>query len=157
MSRARERLTEERKSFRRDKPFGFVAKPEQRADGSTNMMLWKCLVPGKENTAWQGGSYPVTIRFTEDYPAVPPQCSLPPGFLHPNVYPEGNICLSILNPDGWRPSITLKQMLLGIQELLDDPNNGDAAQNEAYELYEYNKTKYRLKVRQQALRYPPPQ
>ena len=30
---ARSRLTEERKAWRKDKPFGFVARPEQRADG----------------------------------------------------------------------------------------------------------------------------
>jgi ubiquitin-protein ligase len=30
--------------------------------------------------------------------------------------PSGTICLSILNEDdGWRPAITIKQMLLGIQ------------------------------------------
>ena len=32
------------------------------------------------------------------------------------------MCLSIINPEeGWTPSITLKQILLGIQELLDNP------------------------------------
>jgi ubiquitin-conjugating enzyme E2 I len=30
------------------------------------------------------------------------------------VYPSGTICLSILNEDdGWRPAITIKQLLLG--------------------------------------------
>lgn len=44
------------------------------------------------------------------------QCKLPAGFFHPNIYPSGTVCLSILNEDeGWRPSITVKQILLGIQ------------------------------------------
>ena len=48
---------------------------------------------------------------------------------HPNVYPSGKICLSLLDPEkGWRPSLTIKQLLLGIQTLLDDPNNADPAQ-----------------------------
>ena len=46
----------------------------------------------------------------------PLQCKLPAGFFHPNIYPSGTVCLSILNEDeGWRPSITVKQILLGIQ------------------------------------------
>jgi ubiquitin-conjugating enzyme E2 I len=32
-SLARSRLAEERKAFRKDKPFGFVARPETRPDG----------------------------------------------------------------------------------------------------------------------------
>lgn len=38
------------------------------------------------------------------------------------------VCLSILDADkGWRPSITVKQILLGIQDLLDTPNALDPA------------------------------
>jgi hypothetical protein len=44
------------------------------------------------------------------------QCKLPDKFFHPNIYPSGTVCLSILNEDeGWRPSITVKQILLGIR------------------------------------------
>ena len=42
--------------------------------------------------------------------------ALLPGFFHPNIYPSGTVCLSILNEEeGWRPSITVKQILLGVQ------------------------------------------
>lgn len=36
---------------------------------------------------------------------------------------------------GWRPAITVKQILVGIQELLDAPNPADPAQTEAYQLF----------------------
>jgi hypothetical protein len=36
---------------------------------------------------------------------------------------------------GWRPAITVKQILVGIQELLDAPNAADPAQTEAYQLF----------------------
>ncbi len=53
----------------------------------------------------------------------------PANFYHPNVYPSGKICLSILNEgQDWKPSITLKQIVLGIQELLDNPNPNSSAQ-----------------------------
>ena len=56
-----------------------------------------------------------------------------PPLFHPNVYPSGTICLSILDEDkDWRPAITIKQILLGVQDLLTTPNIRDPAQAEAY-------------------------
>jgi ubiquitin-conjugating enzyme E2 I len=44
----------------------------------------------------------------------PPKCMFVPPLFHPNVYPCGTVCLSILNEDdGWRPAITIKEIVLG--------------------------------------------
>lgn len=48
---------------RQDHPFGFIAKPDAAADGSTNLYRWKCKVPGKEGTLWEGGLFPLTLDF----------------------------------------------------------------------------------------------
>jgi ubiquitin-conjugating enzyme E2 I len=75
----------------------------------------------------------------------------PANFFHPNVYPSGTVCLSIVNEEeDWKPSITVKQVtifyissshtqqiLLGIQDLLDNPNPNSPAQAEAYTLFVY--------------------
>ena len=46
--------------------------------------------------------------------------------------------MSILDEDkDWRPAITLKQILVGIADLLDTPNQLDPAQEEAYVMYQY--------------------
>ncbi len=37
------------------------------------MFHWKCHIPGKPGTDWEGGFYPLTLEFTEDYPAKPPK------------------------------------------------------------------------------------
>lgn len=71
---AKGRLQEERKAWRRDHPYGFYARPVQRGDGSSNMMLWEAGVPGKEGTDWEGGVYKVTMEFSDDYPSKPPKC-----------------------------------------------------------------------------------
>ena len=53
--------------------------------------------------------YPLTMEFTEEYPTRPPKCRFPKGFYHPNVYPSGTVCLSILNEEeDWRPAISIK-------------------------------------------------
>ncbi|KAH9617300.1 hypothetical protein KSS87_019075 [Heliosperma pusillum] len=133
---ARGRLAEERKSWRRNHPHGFVAKPETLQDGSVNLLMWNCIIPGKAGTDWEGGFYPLTMHFSEEYPSKPPKCKFPQGFFHPNIYPSGTVCLSILNEDcDWRPAITVKQILVGIQDLLDQPNPQDPAQTEGYHLF----------------------
>lgn len=86
-------------------------------------MKWNCHIPGKQGTDWEGGFFPLTMEFSEDYPTKPPkvcdssyhmanhsytqeavkmschvvQCRFPQGFFHPNIYPSGTVCLSILN------------------------------------------------------------
>uniref|UniRef100_A0A0E0MA54 UBC core domain-containing protein n=2 Tax=Oryza TaxID=4527 RepID=A0A0E0MA54_ORYPU len=170
---ARGRLAEERKAWRKNHPHGFVAKPETMADGSANLMIWHCTIPGKQGlgqapgrglrcpslgpplTDWEGGYYPLTLHFSEDYPSKPPKCKFPQGFFHPNVYPSGTVCLSILNEDsGWRPAITVKQILVGIQDLLDQPNPADPAQTDGYHIFIQDKPEYKRRVRVQAKQYP---
>ena len=110
----------------------------------------------KIKTPWDGGLYKLRMIFKEDYPSSPPKCKFEPPLFHPNVYPSGTVCLSLLDEDkDWRPAITIKQVkktfiyraylfiyflnfnknkkiLLGTQELLNEPNIKDPAQAEAY-------------------------
>lgn len=64
------------------------------------------------------------MEFPNDYPLRPPKCQFKPVLPHPNVYPSGTVCLSILNEEeDWKSSISIKTILLGIQKLLkDEPN-----------------------------------
>ena len=67
------------------------------------------------------------------------------------VYPSGTVCLSLLDEEkDWRPAITIKQILVGIQDLLNEPNIKDPAQAEAYTIYCQNKTEYEKRVKAQA-------
>jgi hypothetical protein len=79
-----------------------------------------------------------------------------PPLFHPNVYPSGTVCLSILNEEeAWRPAITIKQILLGIQDLLNDPNPESPAQAEAYNMFKKDRPGYERKVRQVVRENPP--
>lgn len=71
-----------------------------------------------------------------------------PPLFHPNVYPSGTVCLSILNEEeGWKPAITIKEILLGIQSLLDEPNPESPAQADAFNLFKKDRQAYEKKVR----------
>eukprot|EP00878_Enallax_costatus_P032664 GHUV01035914.1.p1 GENE.GHUV01035914.1~~GHUV01035914.1.p1 ORF type:complete len:118 (+),score=4.77 GHUV01035914.1:368-721(+) len=66
---------------------------------SIDLTKWSCKIPGKADTDWAGGLYPLSIVFSEEYPTKPPMCKFPAGFFHPNVYPSGQVCLSIINEE----------------------------------------------------------
>ncbi|XP_042017770.1 SUMO-conjugating enzyme SCE1-like [Salvia splendens] len=153
------RLTEVRKAWRKNHPHGFL-------DGVALLKTWISarfaefefmLQYFVWQTDWEGGFYPLTMHFSEDYPSKLPKCKFPPNFFHPNIYPSGTVCLSILSEDsGWRPAISVKQVLIGIQDLLDQPNPSDPAQTDGYQLYMQQPEEYKRRVRQQAKQYPSP-
>lgn len=115
----------------------------------------------------------MTLAFPDEYPTKPPKCKwrqdgrvgtaltapgkfVPPLF-HPNVYPSGTVCLSILNEEeGWKPAITIKQILLGIQDLLNDPNPDSPAQAEAYNLFKKDRAAYEKKIKSVVKENPAP-
>ena len=41
----------------------FVAKPVKNHDGTMNLMMWECAIPGKKNSSWEGGLYKLKMIF----------------------------------------------------------------------------------------------
>lgn len=173
MSLCQARLGEERKQWRKDHPFGFYAKPIRQTNGVVDLKVWEVGIPGREKTIWEGGLFKLTLTFPDEYPTKPPKCesSLPilqdirlttagkfvPPLFHPNVYPSGTVCLSILNEEeGWKPAITIKQILLGIQELLNEPNPESPAQADAYNLFKKDRAAYERKIKSIVKENPAP-
>ena len=157
MGVAEMRLTEERKSWRKDRPFGFTAKPTLNADNTSNYLHWECQIPAKKESLWYPGLFNLTMKFTEDYPAEPPKCTWhkidgKPLF-HPNVYESGKVCLSITNTkqEGgtWAAALTIRHVLLALQTFLDEPNPKSPAQAAANEAFVKDKAKYERTVKAQ--------
>jgi hypothetical protein len=85
---AQARLSEERKSWRKDHPFGFIARPIKNQDGTLNLMQWEYAIPGKKATPWDGGLYRGQLIFKDDYPTTPPR--------HSEFFALRNIRLSVV-------------------------------------------------------------
>ncbi|WPB02536.1 uncharacterized protein RHO25_007172 [Cercospora beticola] len=187
------RLQEERKQWRRDHPFGFVARPMKNGP-ALDLKRWDCAIPGKDKTIWEGGLFKLEMLFPDgmyneaaceqyrhikppparmldqehldtrkltrartEYPTKPPKCKFVPPLFHPNVYPSGTVCLSILNEEeGWKPAITIKEILLGIQMLLDEVNPDSPAQADAYNLFKKDRAAYEKRIRQVVKDNPAP-
>ena len=88
----------------------------------------------------------------DEYPNKPPKCQFVPPLPHPNIYPSGTVCLSILSEDeDWKPSITIPTILKGIQDLLDNPNAESPAQLIALKNYTENREEYDKNIRDYVL------
>ena len=163
MGTARGRLQEERKAWRRDHPPGLVAKPLTRPDGTQDVLNWLVEMPGKEGTMWEGARIPMTMQFLEAYPTQPPICTFKPigstcePLFHPNVGPSGVISgLPLLDAaKAWKASLSIKQILLGIQAMLHDPSidpsnaAGPAQDGEPHRAFKNDRKRYEEKVKEQ--------
>lgn len=151
-----ERLQQERKKWRQDHPPDFIARPRKGKDG-LNLFVWDCLIPGRPDTPWAGGFFPLVLEFPQSYPAQPPVAKFVPPVPHVNVFPSGTVCLSILHDgEGWKPSIDLRQILIGIQGLLDSPNPESPAHEENYLNYMQRRAVYEENIRRHAKAYTNP-
>ncbi len=141
-----ERLKEERKNWNKARPFGYSAKPAKKPDGTTDLCRWEAQIPGPKGTEWEEGTYKVQILFPVDYPLKPPDVKFTPPIFHPNVYPSGDVCLTLINPQCWAPGTSLTDVLRGLSLFLAEPNVKSAANGPAATLMVKSVEQYRAKV-----------
>ena len=55
---------------------------------------------GPPDTPYEGGFFQAEMTFPKDYPNLPPTLQFTSEFWHPNVYPDGKVCISILHSPG---------------------------------------------------------
>ncbi|KAJ3014494.1 UNVERIFIED_CONTAM: Ubiquitin-conjugating enzyme E2 R2 [Siphonaria sp. JEL0065] len=126
-----------------------------------NIFEWQVGIIGPLDTVYQGGYFLSTIKFPSDYPFNPPTFTFNNSFFHPNVYPDGRLCISILHPPGddptsgekaeerWNPTQTVESILLSIVSLMNDPNVSSPANVDAGVLFRNDRKAYEAKVKEQ--------
>lgn len=128
------------KKLQNEQPQGISASPIE-----SNILIWNAIIFGPIKTMWEGGTFRLTMKFTEEYPNKPPSVKFLTKMFHPNIYVNGDICLDILQ-DKWSPIYDVCAVLRSIQSLLNDPNTKSPANKEAAELFESNKQEYQSRV-----------
>ncbi|SOV18731.1 ubiquitin-conjugating enzyme, putative [Plasmodium gaboni] len=79
---------------------------------------WIIQITGAENTLYSNETFQMQFKFTEKYPIESPEVIFlgqPP--IHPHIYSNGHICLSILY-DHWSPVLSVNSICLSIISML---------------------------------------
>lgn len=130
------------KRLQADPPQGVTGTPHE-----DDIMDWSAVIFGPDDSPWEGGTFQLSLHFSEEYPNKPPTVKFVTKLFHPNVYPNGAICLDILQ-NQWSPIYDIAAILTSIQSLLTDPNPSSPANVEAAKLYTENRREYDRKVMQ---------
>ena len=94
----------------------------------------------------RAATQPAAYRSTRRRPSLPPP---PPSPLLPAVFPDGTLCLDIIQ-DKWKPIYTVEMILTSIQSLLCDPNNDSPANMDAAKMMRTDMKEYKKRVRRLA-------
>merc|ERR1712168_1456870 len=107
------------------------------------MFLWEVALFGPPDTLYQGGYFKANLKFPSDYPYNPPSVRFLCKVWHPNVYENGDLCISILHPpvddpqsgelpcERWNPTQNVRTILLSVVSLLNEPNTFSPANVDA--------------------------
>ncbi|PVD20260.1 hypothetical protein C0Q70_20757 [Pomacea canaliculata] len=108
-----------------------------------NIFEWEVAIFGPPGTLYEGGYFKAHMKFPADYPYSPPSVRFITKMWHPNVYENGEVCISILHPpvddpqsgelpsERWNPTQTVRTILLSIISLLNEPNTFSPANVDA--------------------------
>ncbi|XP_022452330.1 ubiquitin-conjugating enzyme E2 G2 isoform X1 [Delphinapterus leucas] len=119
---ALKRLMAEYKQLTLNPPEGIVAGPMNEE----NFFEWEALIMGPEDTCFEFGVFPAILSFPLDYPLSPPKMRFTCEMFHPNIYPDGRVCISILHAPGddpmgyessaerWSPVQSVEKILLSV-------------------------------------------
>ncbi|KAK1790813.1 hypothetical protein P4O66_014658 [Electrophorus voltai] len=133
----------EMKSLQEEPVEGFKITLVDEAD----LYNWEVAIFGPPNTLYEGGYFKARIKFPVDYPYSPPAFRFLTKMWHPNIYENGDVCISILHPpvddpqsgelpsERWNPTQNVRTILLSVISLLNEPNTFSPANVDASVMY----------------------
>ncbi|KAG9562860.1 hypothetical protein KCU77_g20211, partial [Aureobasidium melanogenum] len=66
-----------------------------------NIFSWHvALIVINPDSIYNGAYFKAKMTFPKNYPYSPPEFKFTRPMFHPNVYPDGKLCISILHPPG---------------------------------------------------------
>jgi ubiquitin-conjugating enzyme E2 G2 len=154
-STALKRLMTEYKELTLNPPDGITAGPLTE----DNFFMWEALIPGPTDTPYDGGLFTAILTFPRDYPLNPPTMKFTCDMFHPNVYPDGRVCISILHSPGddpnmyetsaerWSPVQSVEKILLSVVSMLAEPNDESGANIDACKLWRSDREKFNFIVK----------
>lgn len=132
-------LQQEMKKIQEEPVEGFTV----RLPDDSDIFLWEVAIFGPPETLYEGGYFKALMKFPPDYPYSPPSVKFLTKMWHPNIYENGEVCISILHPptddplsgelasERWNPTQNVRTILMSIISLLNEPNTSSPANVDA--------------------------
>mmetsp|Transcript_90468 Transcript_90468/g.165684 ORF Transcript_90468/g.165684 Transcript_90468/m.165684 type:complete len:167 (+) Transcript_90468:92-592(+) len=154
---ARELLKRELVQIMKDECSGFSVGLEDDSD----FFKWRVVFEGPPDSLFEGGIFSAILTFPSDFPNNPPEMRFETEMWHPNIYPDGRVCISILHPPGtdrfneqesaderWRPILGVHSILISVISMLVDPNLNSPANIDAAVQMKNDFDSWKKRVRQ---------
>ncbi|KAL2810003.1 hypothetical protein BJX63DRAFT_423369 [Aspergillus granulosus] len=126
-----------------------------------NVFEWEVMLMISDDVKlYGGGFFRARLSFPSEYPHMPPKMKFESPLFHPNIYPNGEVCISILHPpeedkygyesaaERWSPVQTPETILLSVISMLSSPNDESPANVEAARLWREDPKEFKKRVRQ---------
>ena len=152
MGSATKRIAKELKDMARNPPPQVTATACKGSDGRVDLFHWEATIMGPPDSPYEDGAFQLDIEFPTKYPFKPMKVRFLTKVYHPNIKPDGSICMDILK-EKWSPAMTVSKVLLSILSLLTDPNPDDPLVAEAASLYKKDRAKFDKTAREWTERY----
>jgi ubiquitin-protein ligase len=121
---------------------------------NNNFLKWSILLFGPSDTIFEGGIFKCELLFSKDYPNKAPIFKFSDPLFHPNIYPDGKVCMSILHEgvdqfgyehisERWNPSHSVNSILLSFISILSEPNFESPANVDASKMWRDNYQEYK--------------
>lgn len=142
------RLQSEFKQLYKEPNYFFSASP------TDNMFKWDIIIIGPPDTPFEGALIKATMEFPNDYPSKAPLFKFITPIFHPNIYPDGKVCISILHEgvdewgyehisERWNPSQSINSVLMSIISMFSSPNFESPANVDASKMWRENYDEYK--------------
>ncbi|EAY00207.1 Ubiquitin-conjugating enzyme family protein [Trichomonas vaginalis G3] len=105
------------------------------------------IIHGPADSPYAGGNFTINISVPPEFPLRAPAVTFGTKIYHPNVNPEGNICLSLLKNE-WSPKVKIMDILEQVYLLISAPDPIDALNTEIAAEYKDNHDEYVRKAKQ---------
>ncbi|KAK0936174.1 Ubiquitin-conjugating enzyme subunit [Friedmanniomyces endolithicus] len=125
-----------------------------------NIFEWNAaLIILNPDSAYYGGYFQARLTFPRNYPFEPPDFRFTRPLWHPNIYPDGRLCISILHQPGedmmsgelagerWSPVQRVESVLISVLSLLDDAEVSSPANVDAGVMLRKDPEAYKQKVK----------
>ena len=85
-----------------------------------NILKWSGLLC-PDAAPYNQGAFRIDIDFPPEYPFKPPKVTFRTKIYHPNVDEKGQVCLSIVSVENWKPATKTDQVIQALVKMINEP------------------------------------